>query len=167
MHVENSTGLKISYDKTCVYRVGSLRNTDVIIYTLKQLKWSDDDIEMLGITIANAPVQSNKSFDTTIDKMLNVMNLWHNRQLTITGKIILINTLMASLFTYKMYVLPLMSKEQFEKSTGTLIISFGKGNIAKFHSSFQKTKKQEEGLNYLTSRHVIYHSTCSGYKKCT
>ena len=40
-HLERNTGLKISYEKSTIYRIGSLRNSDAKIYTQKQLQWSD------------------------------------------------------------------------------------------------------------------------------
>ena len=32
--VEENTGLKVSYDKTAVYKIGSIANTDAKIYTV-------------------------------------------------------------------------------------------------------------------------------------
>ena len=37
-------GLKVSYEKTTLYRVGSLANTNAMIYTTKALKWSNEPI---------------------------------------------------------------------------------------------------------------------------
>ena len=36
-HIEENTGLKVSYDKTCIYRIGSLKGTDAKCYTVKPL----------------------------------------------------------------------------------------------------------------------------------
>ena len=98
-----------------MYRIGSLRHSNAKIYTIKPLKWSDGDIEMLGVTITNAPHQSNKAFDLTIDKMQCVTNQWSSRNLTMMGKILIVNTLMCSLFTYQMSVLPCMCKNQYDR----------------------------------------------------
>ena len=113
--IEVNTGLKISYKKSTVYHISSLKHSNACIYTIKPLNWSDDDLDILGIRVANAPVQSNTSFEDTTNKMQAVVNLWHNHQLTLMSKIILINTLMSSLFIYKMSVLPSMSKLQLPK----------------------------------------------------
>ena len=121
--VEMSTGLKVSYDKSTVYRVGSLKNSNAKLYTAKALNWSDEDIRILGIDVSNSPVQSCKSFNVTIDKMENIMNLWHNRTLTLMGKVLLINSLMQSLFTYKMAVLLSLSEAQLRR-INTVIINF-------------------------------------------
>ena len=123
MYVESCTGLKVSYDKTCVYRVGSLKHSNVTIYTRKPLHWSDGDIELLGVSIKNAPYQDCTGYNATIVKMNNVMNLWQNRSLTVVGKILLINSLMFSLFVYKMTMLPPISQEQINK-INTIIKNF-------------------------------------------
>ena len=90
MHVERHTGLKISYDKTCIYHIGSLKNREAKLYTIKPLQWSDGDIDMLGISIKNAPEQSNSSLNDTIDKLENVSNTWYYRNLTLIGKVAIV-----------------------------------------------------------------------------
>ena len=96
MHVESNTGLKVSYEKTCIYRVGSLKDTDAKCYTIKPLKWSDGDIDLLGVTIKNDSKQTNVQFDKIIEKMEHVAHIWFHRNLTLIGRILVINTLMAS-----------------------------------------------------------------------
>ena len=46
--LERNTGLKISYVKSTIYRLGSLKGSDAKYYTLKPLQWSDGDLEILG-----------------------------------------------------------------------------------------------------------------------
>ena len=105
MHVESNIGLNVSYEKTCIYRVGSLKDTDAKCYTIKPLKWSDGDIDLLGVTIKNDSKQTNAQFDKIIEKMEHVAHIWFHRNLTLIGRILVINTLMASLFTYAITVL--------------------------------------------------------------
>ena len=47
-NIEVQMGLKVSYDKTVLYHVGSLYNSDAKLYTAKNFKWSNDPIETLG-----------------------------------------------------------------------------------------------------------------------
>ena len=68
--------------------------------TLKNLQWSDGDIDMLGARIKNNIVQDNSQLEHTIVKMENVANIWSHRRLTLTGKVLLVNMLMSSLFIY-------------------------------------------------------------------
>ena len=114
MYIESNTGLKISYEKMTIYRIGLLKNSNAKIYTTKEVNWLDGDIETLGITVNNSSVQENTDFDNAISKMGSIVNLWFNRDLTLMGKILLINTLMASLFIYKMAVLPIFTSKQLK-----------------------------------------------------
>ena len=76
MYIETNTGLKVSYDKTCVYRLGSLKHTNAKIYTTKELKWSNGDIDMLGVKIVNTENQSLTQFNDIIQKAKNVAKSW-------------------------------------------------------------------------------------------
>lgn len=49
-------------------------------------------------------MQSN--FAGLLDKCKTILNSWQNRQLSLSGKVIVINSLIASLFVYKFSVLP-------------------------------------------------------------
>ena len=127
MHIERNTGLKVSYEKTNIYRVGSLRDSDAELYTQKNFTWSSGDIYMLGVTIANNEHQSNVQLNQCIEKMENTANLWSACPLPLLRKILLINVLMGSLFTHKMAVLPLMSKQQIEQINGIITKFLWKG----------------------------------------
>ena len=93
------------------------------LYTQKEMKWSDADIDMLGILVSNNETQSNSQYDSCINKMQLVINQWSSRTLPLTGKVLLINTLMGSLFVYTMMILPPLSKQHIEK-IDTMIIKF-------------------------------------------
>ena len=86
-HVEANTGLVISYEKTTVYRVGSIRESDVKFITAKQMAWSSGDIEMLGVVIRNGLHQDSNSLrrfvgeNTSGDIMLvpqKLLNYWES-----------------------------------------------------------------------------------------
>ena len=111
-------GHKVNYDKTCIYRIGSLKNTNAKLYTTKNIKWSDGNIEMLGITLSNCEQQncnSFNSFNSGIDKMETVLVAWFHHNLTLMGKIVIINLLVASILVYKMMILPPLSKLQQDR----------------------------------------------------
>ena len=97
-HFETNTGLKLNYDKSTVYRLGSLRNSDAIFYTTKQLIWTNDSINVLGIEIDHNSVNMLKhNYDTIIDKVKLIFQSWHNRELSLLGKTMLINAMVGSL----------------------------------------------------------------------
>ena len=151
-HIENNTGLKISYDKTKVYRVGSLKGSGAHMYTLKQLQWSDDNIEMLGVTISNDNCQSSVQFNSILKKMKEVCNKWYNRQLTLMGKVLLINTLIGSLFVYSLTVLPLITVAQNKEIEKIICEFLWKGKRNKIPLEVLYRNKEEGGLKLVNVR---------------
>ena len=113
--LESNTGLQISYEKTCIFRIGSLRNMNAKCYTIKPIQWSDGDIPLLGMTIQNQEHQNTNELNVIINKLHVVSKSWQNRSLTLMGKTLLVNTLMSSLYVYKMSVLPMIQEEQCQE----------------------------------------------------
>ena len=85
-YVERLMGLKVSYEKTVIYRVGSLYKTNAQLYTQKNYVWSDRPIELLGVHIPcdNSPSEAN--FTEILCKIKQVCSNWYNRNLTLYGK---------------------------------------------------------------------------------
>lgn len=52
-HLEENIGFKINYDKTTIYRIGSLAGTDTKLYTDKQVKWTNEPINVLGVFVSD------------------------------------------------------------------------------------------------------------------
>ena len=144
--IERNTGLKISYDKTCIYRVGSIKFSNAKLYTQTNLKWSDEDIEMLGISISNQNVQSTAQYDVCINKIDNVVNTWGSRQLPLNGKILLVNSLMGSLFNHAMLVLPAPTKEQIQRFEHKVQKFLWGGKRSKIPMKILKRNKKQGGL---------------------
>ena len=104
------SGLAINYDKTTVYRIGSLKDSKATLYTQKPLKWTNDPINVLGVMIhSNEQLMLTLNYNSTVSKADDIMNSWENRNISLYAKKIVINTLIASLFVYKMTVLPSMT----------------------------------------------------------
>ena len=106
------------------------------MYTVvpKQVKCTDEPINILGITATHdKDLQIKLNYDKVIEKIQGIFNSWVHRNLSILGKVIIINTLVASLFVYKMSVLPLLPKtylEKIEKSCVNFIWNGRKSKIA-------------------------------------
>ena len=86
-------------------RIGSLRFSSAVMYNLSELAWSNQDINVLGVTITHEDIVL-KNYQPVLEKANSVLNLWYNRGLSLIGKVQVVNTLVASLFVYKMMVLP-------------------------------------------------------------
>ena len=63
------TGFKINYDKTTVYRIGSLENTEAIRYSKKALKWTNEPINILGVVVhRNEELAIKLNYDPLVKK---------------------------------------------------------------------------------------------------
>ena len=103
---EKNTGLKINYDKTQIVRIGSLRKSETKFYADKPLHWSDKT-KVLGIEVnANRKVMIESNFKMLLQKMEKILNDWGFRTLTLIGKIAVVNTLVVSMTTQKLTILP-------------------------------------------------------------
>ena len=114
--IKNNLGLSVSYEKTTLYRVGSLANSEAQCYTVKPLKWSNGPIETLGLKFEcdSATGNCTENFEKIIRKVDKVCAAWMNRSLPLIGKILVINTLMASLFVYDLAVIINLNHEEIK-----------------------------------------------------
>ena len=132
--------------KTTLYRIGSLRHTNAMLYNIDQYTWSNEDITVLGVTISHEDI-INKNYQPLIDKSRKVLNAWYNRGLSLQGKINVVNTLVASLFVYKMMVLPTIP-HTIVKCIDNIIREFlWNGKKAKIAYKILQNPKYSGGLN--------------------
>ena len=105
------SGFRINYDKTTLYRVGSIKDTQIKFVTKKAMSWTNENINVLGVEITRDPQTLQMiNYMPLIRKSESILKSWGNRGLSLFGKILVINTLIASLFVYKMTVLPIMQQ---------------------------------------------------------
>ena len=107
------SGLVINYEKTVLYRISSQRNLPEL-YTQKQIAWETEEIQVLGIRIAENRLME-RNYAPVLNKVKCVLKSWEQRQLSLFGKITVINTLAASLFVHKMQVLPTIDTQIVKK----------------------------------------------------
>ena len=115
--VEANMGLHVSYEKTTLYRVGSLCDSDAQLYTKRNFAWSNDSIDTLGVRIKCNGTPDPVNFQGIMTKLNSTFEKWYNRNATLMGKILIVNTLMASLFVYKMTTLYNISETQLKLET--------------------------------------------------
>ena len=145
------SGFTVSYEKTTLYRIGSLRHANAMMYDMDQYTWSNEDITVLGVTIAhNDLVQKN--FEPLVAKAKEVLNRWYNRGLSLIGKTQVVNTLVASLFVYKMMVLPSIPPHTIKIMENIFRDYLWKGKKAKISLQNLQAPKSEGGLNLVDLR---------------
>ena len=104
--IETHTGLTINYDKTSMYRLGSIANSDTQIYTQRKLHWTNDPINALGIELYKTKREMLANYENIFLKLEVVSAMWYYCHLTLIGKVLIANALMSSLYVYKLQVLP-------------------------------------------------------------
>lgn len=115
--------IKCAYTELALWQIRRLK-----LYTQKPFKWTNDNISILGVTITvGLDDLFQLNYNKIIDKAEAIVNLWQHRSLTLTGKVLVVNTLVSSLFTYKMMVLNSLS-QQFITKIQTIINKFLWGN---------------------------------------
>ena len=101
------SGFSVNYDKTSIYRIGSLKHSNRQLQTQKLVLWTNEPINVPGVWIAHNQDQSlNLNYALIFDQMCGILQSWRCHNLSLFGKILVVNTLVASLFVYKMTVLP-------------------------------------------------------------
>ena len=89
------SGFTVSYEKTTLYRIGSLRHSSAKMYDMTEYVWSNNDITVLGVTIAHENIVE-KNYADVLEKAKSVFTAWYNRDLSLMGKVQVVNTLVAS-----------------------------------------------------------------------
>ena len=140
------SGFTVSYDKTTLYRIGSLRHADAQRYNMDEYVWSNQDINVLGVTIAHEDLVQ-KNYIPLLTKVTNTLSQWQNRGLSLIGKIQVVNTLVASLFVYKMMVLPVIPKSVVKTYDNIVRQFIWNNKKAKIAYNILQLPKQEGGLN--------------------
>ena len=138
------SGLTVNYEKTAIYRIGSIRNSNAQLYTQKPLAWTNIGLNVLGIFVTHDDHSLHKeNYEPMLQKIKNRLVHWSKRRLTVMGKVTVINTLIASLFVHKMMVLPTIKDEliqQIEAEFARFIWNGKKSNISM--KKLQRSKRE-------------------------
>ena len=101
------TGLKVSYDKTEIMRIGSLAHTNAKMLTTLPIKWSDGPVTILGVKwYPNMQQTTICNYEEVLQKIMSIFKVWSARNLSLMGKVLIVNTFAVSQFLYKLQCLP-------------------------------------------------------------
>ena len=102
-----NSGFLVNYDKMAIYRIGSIANSDAKLITARQMVWTNEPLNILGVCISiEAEETMRLNCDDMVRKVELMLKRWKHRGLNLMGKMNIVNTLVSSIFTYKMAVLP-------------------------------------------------------------
>ena len=119
---QQHSGFTVNYDKTQIYRIGSLKNSSAELYTQRKVRWTNEEIPVLGVTISHdLEVLLKANYALLLLKVETILSTWASRSLSLFDKIQVVNMLIASLFVHKMTVLPSMSEEVIKKMESAIV----------------------------------------------
>lgn len=138
-------GLKVNKEKTEGLRLGT-NHTYVNDSKLFGISWPQNPVRLLGIYFSYDEVKSNENnFETKIQDVKSVINLWKMRDLTLLGRIQIIKTYIISKFMYTCSVIHM--PEKYLKEINELIFKFiWKGGRDKVKRSIMVKQLQKGGL---------------------
>ena len=140
------SGFTLSYEKTTLYRIGSLRHSCAEMYNVSEVTWSNQDINVLGVTIAHQDLV-DKNYESIVTRIRSDLKGWGNRGLSLMGRVQVVNTLVASLFVYKMMVLPMIPKTIISRVDNLIREFLWDGKKAKIAYKILQNSKRDGGLN--------------------
>ena len=147
------TGFTINYDKTKILRIGSLKKTDAKLITQRQVSWTNEPINILGVWTGHCEEQLlDINYKPIVEKAKNILRSWRNRDLSLIGKISIINTLIGSLFVYRMTVLPNLPEVIIKELEDEFRRFIWNGKKAKIALEVLQRSKEEGGLRLVDLR---------------
>ena len=145
-YIKANTGFDINYEKTTMYRMGSLYGSNSQLYTQKQITWTNNSIKVLGITVSYDEKQVMMNYEAAILKVEGILKRWSKRNLSLIGRINIVNTLVGSQFVYQMMVLPAMSKPMTKRLRNNITTFLWNGRKPKISTKILELPKEEGGL---------------------
>ena len=140
--IETNTGLKVNYEKTSIHPIREVPH----IKCSKPIVWDPGKLEILGIDLDE---DSEKFYAKTLDKAQKVLKTWYYRRLTLYGKVLIINTLIASLFVYGLQSLEDPQEKTIHKFNTMIQEFLWKGKKAKIKFDLLQNNYQKGGLKLI------------------
>ena len=148
---QRQSGFCVTYDKTQIYRIVSLKHSNASLYTQQQIRWTNESINVLCVDIHwDNDVVLRKNYDKIVEKVGATLKGWSSRSLSLAGKVTIVNTLIGSLFVYNMSVIPAMSTETITKVEKLIESFLWNGRRPKIPLKVLQSPKNLGGLNLIS-----------------
>ena len=142
------SGFMLNYDKTTVFRIGSMKNSEQTLISQRAMSWTNEPVNILGVWVTHDSEQTTKlNYQEIENKANSILNSWKKRNISLHGKVIIFNALISSLFVYRMTVLPAMSNLMTQRLKQSLINFLWNGAKPKVNYQVLIMDKKRGGLN--------------------
>ena len=140
-------GLKVNNEKTTIYRIGSLKNTNAKYYTQAAYAWDDPPVSTLGILVSTDMKEMARiNLDPLVTNIQNTLKLWEQRDLTLSGRVLIVNTLIESKLVYRLSVLGQLNQDWIANFQKIILTYIWKGKRAKINFNVLSAPKHQGGL---------------------
>ena len=147
-HFQQISGLKINKCKTNVMPFGALDSEQIVSTSDLTLQWSTDPIHYLGVRITpHKNILIDINYEPILNKMLQLSNIWSQRELTLFGKSVIIKSLLLSQLTFLMSVLPTPNEDYFNRANKIIFGFLWKNKPDKIKRNVLYNKKENGGLS--------------------
>ena len=147
---QKNTGCTVNYEKTTLYRIGSLAKSEAQVYTGRKVNWEQSKINVLGIDIStNIDECVFDNYERIVIASKSVLKSWERRSLSLQGRVGIVNTLIASRFVYAMSVLPMMPNKLVQEMNAAIESFLWNGHKPKIPRKVLCAPKSEGGLELI------------------
>ena len=144
---ERNLGLRVNYEKTTIYRIGSMVQSNVRYYTQKTFVWDDPPITTLGVIVsADFMEMGSLNVKPVIEKVDAVLSQWQNCKLTLMGRVLVVNTLVELLFVYRFSVTPYIDPTLYKRIEDKISDFIWQGKKPKIAFKLLTHPKEQGGL---------------------
>ena len=143
--LEANIGLQVNYEKSSIHTIGTSKRFECT----KPLVWDPGGLNVLGIEIKQ---DDDATYEQVIAKTEQILESWTHRDLTLLGKVMIVNVLTSSLFVYPMQVLGSPSDVIYKKYDALIHKYIWKNKRAKIPMNTLKANKELAGQNLVDLR---------------
>ena len=148
------SGLKVNYEKTELFPVGAIRESEVPLYSKRNIKWSPKSVKVLGIHITyNKKDLLKKNYKQIVTKLENIIHIWKRRNLTLYGKVQIIKAHLQSQLIYQLSVLPSPPRSFLDKIQKILYQYLWNNKPDKIKRAVIQNSRENGGLAMPDIRH--------------
>lgn len=143
---KSQVGLRINLEKSLMLRIGPIKDSTVLLNS-QGIPWTNDTVRVLGVDIVQDCHMEKKNMEPLLSKMKIVCDSWKAHDLSLVGKVLVINSLVMSLLVYRLAVIPSLSAitiKKINKIWSEFI--WGKGKRPKIAWKILTAQKSNGGL---------------------
>ena len=145
------SGSTINYDKSAdIMRIGSIKNTNTSFNLDYKVSWTNGPIEALGIILSpDIEETAIANYTKVSEKISKTIDIWSSQDLTLYGKISIINSLLISKLIYRFSGLPSPSQEIIKAMEDKLLeFLWGSGKRHAIAKRMIVNNRQNFGLKF-------------------